>query len=175
MVHGRFRALLFNPIVSASFTALVALLVVTAIWRIGVLEPLELRVYDQLTAIGARGQPPDTRLALVEVTEADIRQLGHWPLTDGEVAEVLERIHRLRPRAVVLDIYRDLEVIEQSGRSERERLAAAFRHYPATIATMKFGGVNSPTIPAPSFSAPQQVGFSNIIVDRDGNVRRGLL
>jgi adenylate cyclase len=151
-------------------------LLVAAAWRRRVFESLELRTYDRLVVSSATDDGPDPRIVLIEVTEADIQALGHWPLTDSEVADAVERLHRLRPRAIALDMYRDIEVRDPSGESGRARLAAVFRQYPHTIATMKFGGPHPPSIPPPAFlDGTRQVGFSDIVIDGDGNVRRALL
>jgi adenylate cyclase len=52
----------------------------------------------------------DTRIVLITVTENDIRQQGTWPLPDATIARALDILAASRPRAIGLDIYRDIPV-----------------------------------------------------------------
>jgi len=151
-------------------------LFIAALWRTGRIEGLELRAYDKFVRLQRNTEAVDPRVALVQITEDDIRAIGHWPLSDAMTADVLERLARYKPRAIGLDIYRDLEVPDPTDPSGRERLAAVFRRYPQIVAVMKFIGPQFPAIPPPSFLAgTEQVGFSDILADADGRIRRGLL
>ena len=66
------------------------------------------------------GRLADPRILLVTVTERDIQKHGTWPLPDGILAEAVEMLGRHQPRAIGLDIYRDIPVPPGSA-----RLAAA--------------------------------------------------
>ena len=63
---------------------------------------------------------PDPRIVLVTITEQDIQTLGSWPLSDDVLAQTLESVARFGPRAIGVDIYRDL-----SG-TARERKTGGF-------------------------------------------------
>lgn len=168
--------ILDSPLRAVATIAVCVFLFVVVLWRTRVLEGLELRVYDRFITLHSNAENVDPRVALIHITEEDIRSIGHWPLTDATVADLLDTLARYKPRAIGLDIYRDLEVFDPKDPNGSTRLAAAFRRYPQTVAVMKFVGPQSPAIPPPpSLSGSEQVGFSDILADADGRVRRGLL
>ncbi len=137
----------------------------------GGLQPLELAFYDWLLRTRPADTRPDPRIVLIAITEDDIRSLGRWPISDATLAEALERLLRARPRVVGLDIYRDLPV--PPGHKDLEALLL---RRPEIIGVMKVGEGQLPTIPPPPVLRDTgRVGFSDIIVDDDGIVRRGLL
>ncbi|MGH7259831.1 MAG: CHASE2 domain-containing protein [Nitrospiraceae bacterium] len=137
----------------------------------GSLQPLEMAFYDWMLRIRPADARPDPRIVLIAITEDDIRSYGRWPISDATLAEALERLLRARPRVVGLDIYRDLPV--QPG---HKNLEALLLRRPEIIGVMKLGEGRAPTIPPPPVLRDTgRVGFSDIIVDDDGVVRRGLL
>ena len=71
----------------------------------GWLQPFELLIYDALRVAWA-GNEPSTRILLVGGTETDVQDFD-WPLRDGELADLLERITAWKPRVIGVDIYRD--------------------------------------------------------------------
>ncbi len=110
------------------------------LWQAGGLQVLELMVYDQ----GLRWQTlasPDDRMVLIGETEADIQRWG-YPLPDGVMAEMLERLAQARPRVIGIDKYRDLPVPPGS-----ERLDQVLRSHPEMIWIMKFGNAVTQTPP----------------------------
>lgn len=144
---------------------------ILALWQAGVLQALELLVYDQ----GLRWQalaPPDERIVLIGETEADIHRWG-YPLPDGVLAEALERLAQERPRVIGVDKYRDLPVPPGT-----EQLDQFLRRHPEIVWVTKFGNFTTrdPAIaPPPALVGTDQVGFSDVPIDADGRVRRGLL
>src|SRR2546426_11521130 len=72
-------------------------------------ETFELAVYDWYLRLRPDA-PVDTRLVLITVTENDIRQQGTWPLPDATIARALDILAAAEPRAIGLDIYRDIPV-----------------------------------------------------------------
>lgn len=139
----------------------------------GNLQSLELVAYDWLirTAKPSRPAPTKNRVALVTVTEEDIRRLGHWPIPNLTMAEVLERILQSGPRAVGVDIYLDLEI--PPG---REQLDTVLTSNPNIIAVMQFRRGDEPGVPPPPvLENTEQVGFTDMLVDPRGIVRRGLM
>lgn len=97
---------------------------------LGLLQPLELLVYDQLT-VGWAGRESNSRIVLVGATEADFRRWG-WPLSDGILADLLENLANQHPRVIALDIYRDRPVPPGS-----DRLAAVLAEHPEIIWAFK--------------------------------------
>jgi len=146
-------------------------LVVLGLRSQGLLEGLELEAYDwslRLSPAHINESPPIT---LVTITDQDIQTLGQWPVSDEIMAEALTRIQAQGPRVMGVDIYRDLEV--PPGRAV---LNQVLQRFPQIMMVMKFGkpeqgGIAGPTI----LKETDRVGFSDMVVDPDGVVRRGLL
>ncbi len=167
MGHSLLRAPAFQ-------IAVIALLVFLGVMGLrwgGYLENAELDAYDwsmRLRPTTIKLAPPIT---LITITDNDIRELGHWPVTDEVLAGALNIVTQHHPRAIGVDIYRDLEV--PPGRQELDRVLNA---HPEIIMVMKFGQVEKGGIPGPAIlRGTDRVGFSDVVVDFDGIVRRGLL
>jgi len=109
----------------------------------------------------------DARIAIVTVDDKDIEEAGQWPISDRLIAQLIEKIKTQQPRAIGLDIYRDLPV--KPGHAE---LVEVFQSTPNFVGIEKVSG--QPVPPPPSLP-PRQVGAADLLVDRDGKVRRGLV
>lgn len=159
---------------NAAVAALAGILVfaaVVALRTLGLLQGLELILYDGYVRRAAVAPGPSSDVVIVEVTERDIREQGHWPLSDRTLAETLRTLLDAGPRVVGVDVYRDLPVPPGS-----HRLTTLFRDEPRIIAVSKFGepgeeGIEGP----PTLRGSDRVGFNDMPVDPDGTVRRGLL
>ena len=137
----------------------------------GWFEALELAAYDWTIRLRPVATQPDPRIVLITVTEEDIRVQGRWPLSDETVAKILEILTRYEPRAIGLDLYRDIEV--PPG---RESLNKFLTHHREIITVMKFPDQQGREIPGPAvLQGSDQIGFNDILVDRGGTVRRGFL
>jgi adenylate cyclase len=141
---------------------------------LGALQPLELVVYDQMV----RWQPnpgPDPRLLVVGITESDIRQFS-WPLSDRILAEVLAKLQTFRPAAIGLDIVRDIPVADrpEKQKADYEQFVGQLQQ-PNLIGITFIGSNDDDTIPPPPSLPPEQVGFSDVLIDPDGTVRRNLM
>ena len=157
----------------AGRTVLATSLLVTAVfwgWRqVGTsLESLEIYTRDRMVRLNADA-PPDPRLLVVGVTEADIQRYRH-PLPDGVVAEALGRIVEAQPRAVGLDIIRDIPQGEGL-----EDLLKVLERYPQIVVVCKVGTEAEQGYPPPPGMSKTRLGFSNFPPDPGGVVRRGLL
>ncbi len=83
----------------------------------------------------------------------------------------MQKLHTFKPRAIGLDIYRDLPVLPG-----QEELIKAYEAIPNLIGIEQLteqGG--SDVLPPPILSQLNRVGFNNVVLDADGKVRRGLL
>lgn len=87
-----------SPVVMASVAALIVAAMVILIRSDGWLQPAELMVYDALRAAAA-GAAPSRRVVLVGATEQDITEtdangdrVWGWPLRDGSLAALLQRL-----------------------------------------------------------------------------------
>ncbi len=145
------------------------------------LQPLELAAFDRLMQLRP-AEPPDARLLVVTVTDADVRAEGNEPrrgsISDRTLARLLAFLQRSQAAAIGLDIYRDYPVspnrpqlVKQLQQTETPtqgtRLIAICKrpdpvYDPAGVA------------PPPEVN-PQHIGFSDFIDDSDGILRRHLL
>jgi adenylate cyclase len=165
------RRVLRSPIFAAVMASGLVCVTVLGLRAAGALEGLELAAYDWHIRLRVAPRPERARVVLVTVTEKDIQQLGTWPLPDAALAEVLETLAGAGARAIGVDIYRDVPV--PPG---HERLNAAFREHPRIIAPMMLPQVGRPGVAPPAaLKDTEQVGFTDVVVDPGGTVRRGLL
>ncbi|MBN3908173.1 MAG: CHASE2 domain-containing protein [Nostoc sp. NMS1] len=107
-------------------------------------------------------------IVIVTIDERDIQSVRKWPIPDWALAKLLEKIRAQQPRAIGLDLYRDLP--EGSG---HEELVKIFRSTPNLIGVEKITGerVNPP----PELKKLDQVGLADLVLDGDRFVRRALL
>ena len=137
----------------------------------GFMESAELEAYDWSMRLRPTNTQPTPPITLVSITDQDIRTLGHWPVTDGVLARALDVMMTHHPRAIGVDIYRDLEV--PPGRQELDRILEA---HPEILMVMKFGKIEKGGIPGPAMlQGTDRTGFNDVVVDSGGIVRRGLL
>jgi diguanylate cyclase (GGDEF)-like protein/PAS domain S-box-containing protein len=160
-----------QPILKAS-AGVISLIILLRF--LGLLQAAELAAFDQLFHL----RPPesiDPRITIVEIREQDIQQAGQWPISDRLIAQLLQKLDHYQPRAIGLDLYRNLPV--PPGYNQ---LISAYKTIPNVIGIEKLPnpmdavgnlGVASP----PVLTQRQQVGFNDVVIDNDGLVRRSLL
>lgn len=107
-------------------------------------------------------------IVVVTIDERDIQSVGKWPIPDWALAQLLAKIRAQQPRAIGLDLYRDLP--EGKG---YEQLVQIFRTTPNLFGVEKITGerVNPP----PELKKRDRVGFADLVLDGDRQVRRALL
>jgi adenylate cyclase len=141
----------------------------------GGLQPLELVVYDIMVRL--RPDPgPDPRLLVVGITEADIREFS-WPLSDRIVAELLAKLQESQPAVIGLDVIRDIPVPDRNqnqSEDDYQKLVAQLQQ-PNAIGITFIGNTDDDSIPPPPSLPPEQIGFSDVVTDPDGTVRRNLM
>lgn len=116
-------------------------------------------------------EPADSRIVIVGIYESDIQKLGHWPLSDAAIARAIENIKQQQPRAIGLDIYRDLRV--EPGYAN---LVKVFKTTPNLIGVKQVDQDGELAVkPPPELNKLGQVGANNLVLDPDGKIRRGLL
>ncbi|NEP10346.1 MAG: CHASE2 domain-containing protein [Symploca sp. SIO2C1] len=144
-----------------------AILVLVIIARLtGSLQLLEWVTLDYFLRLRPP-EPRDERVLIVGIDEKDIQSVGTYPIPDREMAALLRTLQKYEPRAIGLDIVRDIPV--EPGNSE---LVAAFKDIKNLIGAEKVLPVE---IAPPPALPPQQVGFVDAILDKDGKHRRSLL
>jgi CHASE2 domain-containing sensor protein/two-component sensor histidine kinase len=136
----------------------------------GSLQFLELVAFDQLLRL----RPPessDERIVIVGITEADIQRTKAYPIPDRDIADLLQRLQTYQPRAIGLDIVRDIAV--EPGHAE---LTALFRTRPNVIGVeIALPDRSGFTVAPPPALPLEQVGMADTVVDADGYQRRSLL
>ncbi len=133
----------------------------------GFLQGLEWDVWDQFFR-WRPSESPEERIVIVTIDEADIAEVGQWPLPDRVLADVIAKLKAQQPQAIGLDIYRDLPV--EPGHTE---LVDLFGSTPNLFGIEKV--VGNKVAPPPILKQLQQVGFADQVLDVDGKVRRALL
>ncbi|MBF0620412.1 MAG: CHASE2 domain-containing protein [Magnetococcales bacterium] len=131
---------------------------------------IELAGYDQL--VRWRSSPPKQSppLTVIGITENDMNTLG-WRLNDEVVAQALFNILEKTPRVIGLDIYR--EHAHPPGSTKLKEILTSNDHI---ILVEKFGNTEKDRIAAPEYlTTKTQVGFSDIVLDYDGIVRRSMI
>lgn len=144
--------------------------VVLLLRLLGLLRVMELAAYDQLLRLRPM-EPVDDRIVIVSVDDSDIKALEDWPINDAQMARLISLLSAYNPRAIGLDIYRDLPV--EPGHGD---LQAVFQSTPLLVGIEKLPDSYSVGITASDIlNDLEQVGFNNIVTDVDGRVRRSLL
>jgi CHASE2 domain-containing sensor protein len=152
----------------ALFLSLAVTTAIVGVRQQGFLQPLELQAFDSLQRLRP-DEIPDPRLLVVTVTESDIQARKEWPLSDSTLAQLLAKLERYQPRVIGLDIYRDLHI--GSGQAN----LAPHLLNPRLIAVCETSAANKIGIPPPPKIPNDRLGFSDVVVDPDGILRRYLL
>jgi adenylate cyclase len=162
LASERFAALAVAGLVAAA---------VLAARAAGLLEGVELTAYDRLLALRPAPADAGARVVVVAYTEEDIMAQRVYPLPDETLARVLETVLAAGPRAVGVDFYRDVLIPPGS-----ERLEAVMRGDPRIVMVELHEDEGRPAIPPPRvLVGTDQVGFSDVVLDRDDTVRRSVL
>ena len=150
----------------ALVASIAASVLVLAVRSLGGLQPAELRAYDRLLQQRLPRATPE-RLLVVEATEADINRYG-YPLPDAVLAQVIERLQPYEPRLIGLDIFRD----RPEANSPLAPLLAEQDNL-VGLCSVRLGQGDG-IAPPPSLPT-ERLGFSNVVEDHDGVMRRHLL
>ncbi|MEH2078355.1 MAG: CHASE2 domain-containing protein [Nostoc sp.] len=133
----------------------------------GLLQNFELITLDTFLRLRPL-EKTDDKVVIVGIDEKDIRSVKNYPISDRELAKLIKKIQKYKPIAIGLDIVRDLPV--EPGHQE---LVQVFQNYKNII------GIEKILPPDPIFAPPQlppkQIGFSDIVADKDSQYRRYLL
>lgn len=145
-------------------TTVVTLGLVLGVRQLGWLEAGEVASYDQMVRLRP-ALPPDPRLLVVGVTEADIQAYG-WPIPDRILAQLLAALQAHQARLIGLDILRDnpqdADFIDQLQIDN-------------VIVITSLGDLATTQVAPPPGVDPEQIGFNDVVVDGDNVVRRNLL
>lgn len=145
--------------------------IVIAMRLAGLLQSWEWAALDQFFR-WRPGQPPEKRILIVGINESDLRYVGQWPVSDAVLAELLKKLKASQPRAIGLDLYRDLRVPPGT-----QALEQVFKSTPNLIGIEKkvADGTSNASAPPAMLSQLGQVGANDVVPDADGKIRRGVL
>jgi len=137
----------------------------------GTLQLLESAVLDRWFRLRPL-ETGESRVVIVTIDEPDMSRLGRWPMSDGTLAKLLEKLKQQQPTAIGLDLYRNLPV--EPGHQE---LLKVFASTPNLIGIKKpYSNASGPAVdPPPILQDRDQVAASDLVQDADGKVRRHLL
>ncbi|MCC5617848.1 CHASE2 domain-containing protein, partial [Nostoc sp. CHAB 5836] len=152
-------------------TAVSVAVCVVLLHSIGLFQSLELAALDQFFRLRPN-EPPEERITIVVIDEDYLREVGSWPIPDQKIAELLEKLNVHKPRAIGLDMYRNLPV--EPGNQE---LRDVYKSMPNLIGIELLANEKNKNLSVlpPLGLNHGQVGFNNVLYDIDGKVRRSLL
>ncbi len=151
--------------------SLIVFVVIVGLHHLGALIDLELTAYDFLLRSRQSDALPDSRVVLLTITDDDIEAQGQWPFPDELIAQALERLIEYQPRAIGLDLYRDLPIAPGSASFDK-----VLSDNPSVIVITKVGMADESSIGPPKVLAgTEQVASNDVVLDSGGVVRRGLL
>jgi CHASE2 domain-containing sensor protein len=166
---------LYKPSLAFARSVLIASAAVTvpllAMGQAGILDPLELAAYDQMLRLRP-DESPDPRLLIVGITESDIQRLKQWPISDGKIAEILQKLEKMQPRVIGLDVLRDVPLGD--GRDELTKVLQKSDRI-VGVCLVTDGSTDSPGSPPPPGIPKDRFGFADFTVDPGGILRRALL
>ena len=144
--------------------------VVILMRSVGLLQPWEWAVFDQYMRLRP-AEATDSRVVIVGIDESDIETLKQPLITDETLAQLIEALKAQSPRAIGLDLYRDLPVTPGE-----QALLNTFNSTPNLIGIRKVVGESGREIvaPPPALAALGQVGANDLVTDADNTIRRGL-
>ena len=133
-------------------------------WEMG-----ELTVYDQ-SVRWKSPLPQDPRLLIVAITEEDLNREKIWPLPDRTIAKVIQKLTDAKAKTIGLDMFRPNPV--EPGHAA---LAKIWDENDLIVPGCHHRNLKNPGIAGPPGIPAEQLGFVDLLVDRDSIVRRGLL
>ena len=133
----------------------------------GLLQGMEWTMLDRFFQTRPAAQV-DPRITIITIDEPDIQQIGQYPLPDRVLAKAIQTLKSSKPRAIGLDLYRDLPVKPGS-----QELVEQYKTTPNLIGIKK--AVGNQVAPPPVLAQLGQVGLADQVLDGDGKLRRALL
>lgn len=133
----------------------------------GLLRSINWLLLDQYFSLRPL-EPFDPRIVLVTIAEEDITYAQDWPMSDTLLVQALDQIQSQSPRLIGVDIYRNLPV-EPGHDLLRER----WQQWDNVLGIEKVAG--EPIEPPPVLIDKGQVAASDLLLDRDGKIRRALI
>lgn len=138
---------------------------------LGILQLLEWAILDY-SFRQRRSEPYTPPVVIVTVDDDDIASIGQWPFSDAQLAQLLIQLNQYDPVVIGLDLYRDLPIAP--GTAELQQV---FQSTPNVIGIEKAigQGASVAIAPPPGLNPSTQVAFNDLVLDRDGHIRRHIL
>jgi CHASE2 domain-containing sensor protein len=150
----------------AALPGIIVLILVILARMAGSLQVLELMLFDTFLRLRPP-EPIDERVVIIGINEDDISKAGGYPIPDGEIADLLNKLETYKPRAIGLDLFRDVPVAPG-----HDKLVKTFQTNPNIFSIEK---LIKPEIAPPSFIPIERTGIVDINTDKDGKNRRYIL
>ena len=152
-------------------------LVIVGMRSLSLFQSWELAAFDLLMVTRTQ-EAPDSRLLIVGVNERDLNTYGH-PLSDRILAQLLDKLQQHQPRAIGLDIVRDIPIPKEDP-AGHQALKIHFQQNKKLIANCAFDARGIDPIAPPPSTPKTQLGFVDLYDDsefnlRDDTIRRYLL
>ena len=156
-------------------TSLAITTVIMGLRSLGILENSELAAFDSMM----RSRPyegKDSRILIVEITESDVQlqnaeERGGASISDSALADLVNKLEKHNPRVIGLSIYRDSPI-----KSKYAQLKEWMKASSKFIGVCQVSeGEENPGVPPPNQVSPQSLGFTDVVEDSDGVLRRHLL
>lgn len=162
------KATLQSMLKTVLLTSLAMTVPIVAVRSLGELEQSELSAYDDFM----RQRPveqPDDRIVIMTIRDSDIEQLQQYPIHDGTLAQALKKLESYQPRAIGLDIARD---VPQGLPGGRKQLAKVIESSETIVSGCLLSSKNHPGSPPAPGTPEGGAAFADFSPDRDQVVRR---
>ncbi len=145
----------------------IVLVAVILIRIFGGMQSLEWMFLDAMLRLRPK-EPVDERVVIVGIDAKDIEFVRQYPIPDGKIAQLLTKLQTYKPRAIGLDLFKNVPVEPGS-----EQLAKLLRENTNIIGIEKFRPPGE--VPPHKSLSQKQVGFADLFIDDDSKNRRYLL
>ena len=151
----------------AAIPGIILIIIVVFARLSGSLQFLEWMLLDAFLRMRP-DEPVNEKVVIVGINENDIQKIGRYPIPDGEIAELINKIEAYKPRVIGLDIFKNVPI--EPGSEELRQLFEENKNIIGIEKVLKPNKISSP-----QYLDKKQVGFVDIIPDKDGRYRRSLL
>ena len=148
--------------------------------HLGMLQAWELSAFDLLMR-SRPAEKPDSRIAIVTVTEADLQAQTYdneprrGSLSDRSLTKLLAKLTAARPLAIGLDIYRDYPVSKSEPNLIKLLRTSNLDGTIVGVCKVSEADTGDPGVAPPPELSSDSLGFSDVLLDPDRIVRRHYL
>lgn len=143
--------------------AAAVLVAVTTLWRVGLLQFLELKFYDHCVRQTERPREDTSPVVIVALREKDLSNPanGCWPISDQKLAELIAVIAAGGPHAIGLDLFRPVPV--PCGGAESEALKGVLARHTNVVMAHNLPRSRQSGTPPPAYltNRAEQLGVVN--------------